>query len=222
MSDPQQQPEHASNSQPSHPYAQPGQPYAQPGQPYSQPGQPYGQSASPDARPMQSASEPTQPPYPTPQARPSSQPGQPYAQPGQPYAPQAQPYSHAGQPSGPHIPPYGFAQNGPSGQTGPGASTRLGRTAFIITVAAVIVGLLVQVVTPFLYSSGGYTIVDILSSLVNLVVLVAAAVGLVLGIVALRRPAPHLLAAIAIGIGGSTVAGILVSWASTLFSYIGF
>jgi hypothetical protein len=86
----------------------------------------------------------------------------------------------------------------------------------------VAIGLLWQLVTPFMYASVGFGVIDVLSNLVNLVVVAGAGVALVLGIVALRRPAPHLLAAIAIGVGGSTVIGTLVAWVSNVFYYFGF
>lgn len=148
-----------------------------------------------------------QPPHP--------HPGQPYAQhpaqPGQPYAPYAQP----GQPSGVATPPYAPGHAAPR-QGG------LGRTALIVAVSAVAVGLFFQIVTPFMFMSVGYQFVDLLSNLVNFIVMLGAGAGLVLGIMALRRPAPHLLAAIAIGVGGSTVIGTLISWVSNVFYYFGF
>ena len=143
--------------------------------------------------------------------RPYTQPGQPYAQPGQPYAQPGQP----AQPYGVATPPYA------SGQTAPRPGS-LGRTALIVAVSAAAVGLFFQIVTPFMYMSVGYQFVDLLSNLVNLIVLAGAGAGLVLGLIALRRPAPHLLAAIAIGVGGSAVVGTLVSWVSNLFYYFGF
>lgn len=162
------------------------------GRPYTQPGQPHAQPGQPYA-----------------------QPGQPYAQPGQPSGQPAQPYRQPAQPYGVATPPYA------SGQTAPRPGS-LGRTALIVAVSAAAVGLFFQIVTPFMYMSVGYQFVDLLSNLVNLIVLAGAGAGLVLGLIALRRPAPHLLAAIAIGVGGSAVVGTLVSWVSNLFYYFGF
>ncbi len=192
MSDQQQNPGQP-HPQPGQPYAQPGQPYAQPGQPHAQPGQPYAQPGQPHA-----------------------QPGQPHAQPGQPDAQPGQPYAQPGQPFGVAAPPYA------PGQATPPRSGSLGRTALVIAASAVAIGLLWQLVTPFMYASVGFGVIDVLSNLVNLVVVAGAGVALVLGIVALRRPAPHLLAAIAIGVGGSTVIGTLVAWVSNVFYYFGF
>ncbi|MEV7610532.1 hypothetical protein AB0N61_13710 [Microbacterium sp. NPDC089320] len=174
------------------PHAQPGQPHAQPGQPYAQPGEPYAQPGQPHA-----------------------QPGQPHAQPGQPYAQPGQPHAQPGQPYGVTTPPYS------PGPTAPRAGG-LGRTAFVVAVSGAAVGLFFQIITPFLYMSIGYQFVDLLGNLVNLIVLAVAGTGLALGLIALRRPAPHLLAAIAIGVGGSTVVGTLISWVSSLFYYFGF
>ncbi|WP_311257980.1 hypothetical protein [Microbacterium sp. WCS2018Hpa-9] len=161
--------------------------------PPQQPGQPYAQSGQPYA-----------------------QPGQPYAQPGQPYAQPGQPYAQPGQPYGVAAPPYA------QGQATAPRSGGLGRTALVVAVSAVAIGLLWQLITPFLYASVGFGAVELLSNLVNLVVMAGAGAALVLGIIALRRPAPHLLAAIAIGVGGSTVLGTLVAWASNVFYYLGF
>ena len=193
MTDPQQ-------PQPGQPYSPPGQPYSQPGQ--SQPGQPYSQPGQPYSQPGQSQPE-------QPYSQPYSQPGQPYSQPGQPYAQPGQPY---GSP----------AAGVPQGTTGPGARGNLGRTAFIVALLAVAADLFVLLITPFLYSSVGYDAVEVVSNLILVVVLIAAVAGLVLGLIALRRPAPHLLAAIAVGLAGSTVATVLVSWMSSLMYYIGF
>ncbi|WP_431075272.1 hypothetical protein [Microbacterium phyllosphaerae] len=175
--------------------SEPQQP--QPAQP-AQAGQPYTQPGQPYAQPGQPYAQPGQP---------DGAPGQPYSQPGQPYTQPGQPYGAPGQPYAP----------GPSGR--PGA---LGRTAFLIAVVGVAIGLLFQLVTPLMYMSFGFGVVDFLSNLVNLLVLAVAATGLVLGLIALRRPAPHLLAAIAIGLAGSTVVGTLVSWVSNVFYYFGF
>lgn len=195
MTDPQQpQPE-----------PQLGQPYSQPGQPYAQPDQSSVHQGQP--RPGQASSHPGQP---------YAQPGQPYSQPGQPYSQPGQPYAQPGQ-------PYGSPAAGvPQGTTGPGARGNLGRTAFIVALLAVAADLFVLLITPFLYSSVGYDAVEVVSNLILVVVLIAAVAGLVLGLIALRRPAPHLLAAIAVGLAGSTVATVLVSWMSSLMYYIGF
>lgn len=151
-----------------------------------------------------------QPPYPP------QQPGQPYAQPGQPYTQPAQPYAQPGQPYAVAVPPSA------PGQTTAPRSGGLGRTALVVAASAVAIGLLWQLVTPFMYASVGFGVVEFLSNLLNLVVMAGAGAGLVLGVIALRRPAPHLLAAIAIGVGGSTVIGTLVAWASNVFFYLGF
>ena len=202
MSEPQQPAQYPGPEQPAQPYSQPGLPYTQPAQPSephpAQPAQPYAHSG-------QTYSQPGQP---------YSQPGQPYSQPGQPYSQPGQPHTQPGQPYGAPAQP-----NAPGGAARPGA---LGRTAFLVAAVGVAIGLLFQLVTPFLYMSIGFGVVDVFSNLVNLLVLALAATGLVLGLTALRRPAPHLLAAIAIGLAGSTVVGTLVSWVSNLFYYFGF
>ena len=165
------------------PAPQPGQPYAQPGQPYAQPGQPYAEPGQPYAQPGQ--------PY--------AQPGQPYAQPGQPYAQPGQPYRTSA------------ASGTPYGASSGAAGNPLGRLAFVVTVVSVAVGLVWQLLLPMLYASVGFGVMGTLQSVPSFLVLVGAAIGLVLGITALRRPAPHLLAPLAGGIAAHTVIGTVVS-----------
>lgn len=205
MSEPQQ-PAQQPQQQP-HP-AQPAQPYAHhgtPGQPHSQPGQPYGAPAQPYGAPSQPYGAPSQP-YGTP-GQPYAQPGQPYAQPGQPYGAPGQPYAQPGQ------------QHAPSQTARSGA---LGRLAFLLAVVGAGMALIFQLLTPLMYMSMGFGIVDFLSNLVNLVVLGLAAIGLVLGIIAVQRPAPRLLAAIAVGVAGSTVVGSSVAWVTSVSHYFGY
>lgn len=153
------------------------------------------------------------------------QPGQPYAQPGQPYAqpghpgqpgqPYAQPYSQPGQ-------PYASAPSAPSAASAPTVGNPLGRLAFLVTVLAVGVGLVGQFILQLLYASIGFQVLSGVSSILEFLVFVGAAAGLVLGIAALRRPAPHLLAAIAIGIAGNTLAGSVVSLLSSALYNFGY
>lgn len=158
--------------------------------------------------------------------QPQPQPGQPYAQPGQPYPPQGQPYPPQGQlypPQGQPYPPQGQPYAGTvPGRPSPPRSGGLGSVALLIAALSVAVGLVFQLVTPWLYASGGYAAVDSLSLVINLLVFAGAVTGLVLGLVALRRPAPHLLAAIAVGFAGASALGRLVAWASSLFYAFGF
>ncbi len=164
-------------------------PQHQPGQPYAQPGQPYAQPGQPYAQPGQPYAQPAQP-------------GQPYAQPGQPYAQPGQPYGQA-----PGMPPATVT---------PVSGATVGRIAFLVTVISVGPGLLLQLAMPFLYASTGMGGVDTLPSLVNFAMFAGSVVGLVLGLTALRRSGPHLLAAIAIGIAGSTILGTLASGLTSL------
>lgn len=151
-------------------------------------------------------SEPQQPAQPTgaPQAEPY---GAPQAQPTG--APLAQPY---GAPpaqglGAPQAQPFGA----PAAEGNP-----LGRVAFLIAMIATAIELLSFLITPFLYSSIGFDIADGLATVVGIVVLLGSAVALVLGIVALRRPEPRLLAAIAVGIAVTGVLGRLFAWAGSL------
>ncbi|MFJ4223177.1 hypothetical protein [Microbacterium sp. NPDC089695] len=127
------------------------------------------------------------------------------AQPQNPGYPQGQPYpQYAAQPS-----------TRPSGGS-------LGRIAFVLALVALGVGLVVNLFAPLFYASIGYDVADAISTVIGGFVLLANAAALVLGLIAIRRTPPHLLAAIAIGIAGASIAVRLASWVSNLFFYIGF
>ncbi|GAA1228844.1 hypothetical protein GCM10009588_01800 [Microbacterium phyllosphaerae] len=182
------------------PAPQPGQPYSAPGQQYQNTGQPY----PPTSQPAQPSDRPSQ----------SAQPGQPYAQPGQPYAQPGQPYAQPGQPYGT---PHPTAGSGTPGS--PKGANPLGRTAFLVAVLSVGFGLVSQLLLQFLYANSiiDWIAMGAVPSILNFLVFVGAATGIVLGIAALRRPAPHLLAAIAIGLAVNTVLGTLASGLSSVF-----
>lgn len=179
---------------PAPPNAQQGQPYPQPGQPYAQPGQPYAQPGQPYAQ----------------SGQPYAQQGQPYAQPGQPYPQPGQPYGSSSTPGDP-----GDPSSRPTGNP-------LGRLAFLVTVISVGVGLVLQLLIPMLYASVGFGAAGAVQSVLTFLVFAGAATGLVLGIAALRRPAPRLLAAIAIGVAAHTVLGTAVAFIANLFYGLAF
>ncbi|MBO9625727.1 MAG: hypothetical protein J7484_05055 [Microbacterium sp.] len=143
---------------------------------------------------------------------------------GAPQYPAAPAY---GAPQYPAAPAYGApaAQYGAAGANvpyGPTASgDTLGRTAFLIAIIAVGIGFLWSLATPFVIRSGNYDVVESVSNVSSILLVLAGAAALVTAIIALRRPAPHLMAAIAVGLAGSTLAGRLVSWLVGLVYLIG-
>jgi len=163
-----------------------------------------------------------------PPAQPQGTPGgpQPYGTPPYPVAPQ--PYGGPSSPAAPRPQPYGsplapggspFAANAAGGAaSAPG--NPLGRTAFLIAVISFAVGALVALVTPLLVVSGHFDLADALGTVVSILVLLGDVAALVLGIIALRRPEPRLLAAIAVGIAGAGVVVRVLSWASSLLWYL--
>lgn len=185
----------------SDPQQPPAQPYGQP----TQPGQPHGQPAD---QPVQHPGQPTQhsgqPPQP---AQPYGQPNQAYGQPGQPYGQPAQPYGQPNQP---------YGQPGPRGGQGESGNS-LGRTAFLISVIALGVGLLLILITPFLYSGGDFTLPGLVNGFVGIVLFLAHVAALILGIIVLRRSRSNLWAAIAVGISGSAAASHIFSWLAGVF-----
>lgn len=138
-------------------------------------------------------------PYPAPQPYPAQQyPGQQY--PGQSYAGQPHP--------GPQYP-------APTPSTS-GAS--LGRVAFIVGLVTLGIELLRILSFPFLLR-GVYDsfAIGLVSSVGSGIVLIAAVAAIVLGVIAVRRADRPILAGIAVGIGASALAGILISWLADVF-----
>lgn len=184
-------------------------------EPQQPPAQPYGQQQPPQPAGQSYPNEPGRP-YP-----PQAQPGQPYppqAQPGQPYPPQAQPgqpYPAHAQPGQPYPQP---GQPYPrAGQQAGQAANSLGRIAFIISVAALAVGLLLTLVTPFLYAGGDFELAGSVHGVLGILLFLAHAAALILAIIAVRRPGSKLLAGIAIGISGAAVVSQVFNWISQLF-----
>ncbi|WP_153302261.1 MULTISPECIES: hypothetical protein [Microbacterium] len=166
-------------------------------------------------------SEPQQPPaqphgtppqfagshYPPQPAQPSQppQPSQPDA--GQPYGGQA--YAGHPYPAQPYPEPQRAASSGSSG---------LGRLAFLLAVISLGIGLLVTLSFPLMYRMmGDPSAIGAFGAVGNGLVLIIAVVGLILGLMSVRRPGPQILAGIAIGVTASQLAGIVISWVSNLF-----
>lgn len=137
----------------------------------------------------------------------------------EPQQPSAQPYPPASPYGAPQATPHGALQQGPPSHGAPAAANPLGRTAFLVAVATAGLGLLFSMITPFLYTSGNYDVADSLGAVIGILLLLGGIAGSVLAILALRRPAPHLLAAIALGIAGSLVVGRVLTWMSSLLYY---
>lgn len=188
--------------------------------PYAQ-----GDRPAPSVPPAPPAGAPQQRPEQTQAAwqQPSAQPQQPPAAPQQPYPPQPHQQQAAPQhpqPQHPQAQHPGYAAHpgGPAPertQTGPG--NPLGRTAFLIAVVMLGIGLLAVLVQPFLYGAGDYQLIGLFNVIVSIIVVLGSVAALVIGLIALRRPAPHFLAGIAVGIAGVEILGRIVGWVSTLF-----
>ena len=128
-----------------------------------------------------------------------------------PPSPAAQPY-----------PPTGGAVPYPA--AAPGASARngnpLGRVAFIIAVATFVISFIPTFARPFFYSmSYGFDTGLLIDNVIGVIAFLAYAVALVLGVVAARRPAPHLLAGIAIGVAGTGVLGYVSAFVGMIALY---
>ena len=117
----------------------------------------------------------------------------------------------------PPTPPTGAQQLGfppaqPPTPTATGPRNPLGLIAFILGLATILVGLMQTIAQTFLLVSSDYTAIGawnmlflVLNSLLAIAIVIIAIVGL------LQRDRPRVLAGIGLGIGISTLAGILIS-----------
>lgn len=143
-------------------------------------------------------------------SEPQQPPAQPYGTPPQ-YA--NSPYAGSPYPAQQPYPPQQHPTRRPaSGDPG------LGRIAFILAVISLGIGLLVTISYPLMYRMmGDPTAIGAFGAIGNGLVLILAAVGLILGLMSVRRPGSQILAGIAIGVTASQLVGIVVSWVSNLF-----
>lgn len=153
-----------------------------------------------------------QPQAPLPGAQPAAQP-QGYPPQGQQYQPfpgqsqyQVQHYRGQGYPAAPSAPR--------------ATAGTLARIAFLAALVALGIRLLSTLLSPFLYTGDYYGVWMGLTSIVGFIVFLANAGALAVGIVALRRSGPHLLAAIAVGLAGASFVGYLSIGLSSVFSWL--
>lgn len=154
---------------------------------------------------------------------PQQPPAQPHGTPPrQSYGtPAAQPYvtppagAYGTPPAGPYgTPPAGNEHPYPAP---PAVGAATGRIAFILATASLVIGLVIALAIPAIVRiSYDASLIGLATGVGNGLVLVAAAVALVLGLIAVRRPGSQVLAGIAIGIAAAEVLGIVVSWMSNL------
>ncbi|MCS3443332.1 hypothetical protein [Microbacterium phyllosphaerae] len=184
------------------------EPQQPPAQPYGTPPHPAPQSPTSSQTPAVEGAHPAPPHY----AGQQQHPAPPH------YAGQQQhpaPPQFAGQPYGSQHPP-AFAYPGPAAAS-PSSGGSLGRLAFIISLVALGIGLLVTLSFPLVirsfYDASG---IGAFGAIGNGLVLVVSVVALILGLMSMRRPGQQILAGIAIGTSASAIAGIVMSWLSNL------
>jgi len=128
----------------------------------------------------------------------------------------------AGQPY-PSSPQYPSPSQYPSSSPYPDASpaapaTNPGRLAFILAVVSLGLGLVTTVSYPLIFRwSYDPVVIGAFGTVGNGLVFLVALAGLLLGIVAAKKPGSKILPGIAIGITAAQLAGILISWVSNLF-----
>lgn len=141
----------------------------------------------------------------------------------------SEPQQHPAQPYGTPPPkqPQPVGQQHPAQQhpgtqypaPAPSASgSSLGRVAFVVGLVTLGIELLRILSFPFILR-GMYDsfAVGIVTSVSSGIVLIAAVAAIVLGVIAIRRADRTILAGIAVGIGASALAGILISWLANVF-----
>lgn len=150
-------------------------------------------------------SEPQQPPVP-----PSVQPlpAQPqYPASGQ--QPAAAPYPAPAQYPTPAQHP--AAPSAPASRTG----NALGRVALIVALLSAGMRLLTSLLFPLVYPGADWTI-GVFTAGSTGIALLGYLTALVLGVIAARRPGPHLWAGIAIGLSAAYLITIAIEWASSM------
>lgn len=165
-------------------------------------------------------SDPQQPPVP------------PYASnTGQPsYPPQASPPAQQHYQGQNPQPPLNPAQAYPGPAYSPPAATTStdanlpGKIGFIIGLISLGLSILSNVIFQIMIRADGYALLNLVSSIFSVIIFLASAAALVFGIIGLRRVgAPHGLAGIATGLGGSVVVGLgfnfILNAVSGIFPY---
>lgn len=90
----------------------------------------------------------------------------------------------------------------------------------MIAVATLVIGVVPAFASRFFYSTGfGFDTGLMIDNVVGVFAFLAYAVALILGVIAVRRPAPHVLAGIAIGIAGTGILGYVSSFVSLIAFY---
>ena len=136
----------------------------------------------------------------------------------EPHQPPAQPHGAPPQfPTAAPQPPSAGSASAPAPAPAPAPGGSLGRVAFVIALVAMGIGLVVTLSFPVAVRLfPGPSAIGVFGAIGNLIVLVAAVVALILGLMSVRRPRQQILAGIAIGISASAIAGIVISWVSNL------
>ncbi len=148
-------------------------------------------------------------------SEPQQHPAQPYGTPPPNQSYPAQQYSGQQYP-GPQYP--GQQHPGPQYPAPAPSAASLGRVAFVVGLVTLGIELLRILSFPFILR-GVYDsfAVGLVTSVGSGIVLIAAVAAIVLGLIAIRRADRTILAGIAVGIGASALAGILISWLADVF-----
>lgn len=131
-------------------------------------------------------------------------PGQP-AQPPQPNRP--------GQPNQP-------AYAAPGAPAAPAGTNPLGKVALIIALVTLGLHIVLALATQLLIRTAGVAVFQIVNVGGTVLMLVGSIAALTLGVMALRRPAPHAIAGIAVGIAIAGIATTLLTVLTILSSWM--
>lgn len=129
----------------------------------------------------------------------------PPAQPGQPNQP-----NQPGQP----------AYAAPGAPASPAGTNPLGKVALIIALVTLGLNIVLALATQLLIRTAGVAVFQIVNVGGTVLMLIGSIAALVLGVMALRRPAPHAIAGIAVGIAIAGIATTLLTVLTVLSNWM--
>lgn len=131
-------------------------------------------------------------------------------------------HSFPGQPNQPGPPAQsGYAAPGaPGARTSPTGTNPLGKVALIIALVTLGLNIVLALATQLLIRTAGVAVFQIVNVGGTVLMLIGSIAALALGVIALRRPAPHAIAGIAVGIAIAGIATTLLTVLTLLSTWM--
>lgn len=128
-------------------------------------------------------------------------------------------HSFPGQPAQPG-PPAQPAYAAPGAPASPAGTNPLGKVALIIALVTLGLNIVLALATQLLIRTAGVAMFQIVNVGGTVLMLIGSIAALVLGVMALRRPAPHAIAGIAVGIAIAGLATTLLTVLTVLSNWM--